>query len=247
MLLNILSFTSGFSQTEGAAATTSALPVSVNTILCYIAVFTIVYYYRSGNDVKQCQSIYINNIKETEKKDVTVIKGISILIGLVLLTQFAFSQTAFSPDPAVTAAAVAKAAASTAVWEGKFLFYGLILLIIVEAAIILFFIRTLSFLTGIDKFRKSQIKDKKEKTIWETINQFKPLEEEGNMDTGHNYDGIRELDNITPPWFIAGFAATILFAAVYLYRYDIAHSAPNQLSKNTPWKCMTHKYYKILY
>ncbi|HPN20015.1 MAG TPA: cbb3-type cytochrome c oxidase N-terminal domain-containing protein, partial [Chitinophagales bacterium] len=57
---------------------------------------------------------------------------------------------------------------------------------------------------------------------------FKPLEEEDNMDTGHNYDGIRELDNITPPWFIAGFAATILFAAVYLYRFHIAESALTQ-------------------
>lgn len=51
------------------------------------------------------------------------------------------------------------------------------------------------------------------------------------MDTGHNYDGIRELDNITPPWFIAGFAATIIFAAIYLYRYHIAESAPLQLEE----------------
>lgn len=54
------------------------------------------------------------------------------------------------------------------------------------------------------------------------------MEDEANMDTGHNYDGIKELDNITPPWFIAGFAATILFAAVYLYRFHIAESALTQ-------------------
>ena len=64
--------------------------------------------------------------------------------------------------------------------------------------------------------------------IWEKINQFKPLEQEADIDTGHSYDGIRELDNITPPWFTAGFVASILFAIVYLWVYHVSDTGPRQ-------------------
>ena len=58
-----------------------------------------------------------------------------------------------------------------------------------------------------------------------------PIENEGDIDLGHNYDGIRELDNPPPPWWKLAFAATIIFAPIYLYRYHIAHSAPLQLEE----------------
>jgi cytochrome c oxidase cbb3-type subunit 3 len=60
---------------------------------------------------------------------------------------------------------------------------------------------------------------------------FRPIEEEGQIDLGHNYDGIRELDNVIPPWFTTAFILTILFAGVYLYRYHIAKSAPLQIEE----------------
>lgn len=68
------------------------------------------------------------------------------------------------------------------------------------------------------------------KRIWESLN-FRPMEEEADIDLGHNYDGIRELDNVIPPWFTTAFLVTILFAAGYLYRYHIAKSAPMQLGE----------------
>jgi cytochrome c oxidase cbb3-type subunit III len=64
--------------------------------------------------------------------------------------------------------------------------------------------------------------------IWEKLNQFKPLEQEADIDTGHSYDGIRELDNITPPWFTAGFLASIFFAIVYLWVYHVSDTGPRQ-------------------
>jgi len=42
---------------------------------------------------------------------------------------------------------------------------------------------------------------------------------------------VRELDNITPPWFITGFVLTILFAIVYFYRYHIGKTAPLQIEE----------------
>lgn len=63
-------------------------------------------------------------------------------------------------------------------------------------------------------------------SLWDKLNAFKPMSQERALDVGHDYDGIRELDNITPPWFTAAFLGTILFSIVYLYRYHVAHSAP---------------------
>lgn len=63
-------------------------------------------------------------------------------------------------------------------------------------------------------------------TWWNNINKFRPMKEESQIDLGHDYDGIRELDNRLPPWWLYGFYVCILFAAIYLYRYHVAHSAP---------------------
>ncbi len=49
----------------------------------------------------------------------------------------------------------------------------------------------------------------------------KPIEEEGEIILDHNYDGIKELDNSLPPWWLYGFYATIIFAAIYLVRFHI--------------------------
>lgn len=49
----------------------------------------------------------------------------------------------------------------------------------------------------------------------------KPMEEEGEIILDHNYDGIRELDNDLPPWWLYGFYASIIFGCVYMVRYHI--------------------------
>ena len=62
---------------------------------------------------------------------------------------------------------------------------------------------------------------------WNRFNKFKPVQEEVAIDLGHNYDGIRELDNRLPPWWLYGFYITIIFAGVYLWRYHVSHTAPS--------------------
>ncbi|MBW2962074.1 cbb3-type cytochrome c oxidase N-terminal domain-containing protein [Mesonia aestuariivivens] len=49
----------------------------------------------------------------------------------------------------------------------------------------------------------------------------KPLDQEDEIVLDHDYDGIKELDNNLPPWWIYLFYATILFAGVYLVRFHI--------------------------
>ncbi len=59
------------------------------------------------------------------------------------------------------------------------------------------------------------------KKMMEKLTGNKPIEKEGEIILDHNYDGIRELDNELPPWWVYMFYATIIFAVVYLVRFEI--------------------------
>jgi cytochrome c oxidase cbb3-type subunit 3 len=48
-----------------------------------------------------------------------------------------------------------------------------------------------------------------------------PIEEEHTILMEHEYDGIRELDNNLPPWWVWGFFATIVFAFIYVINYHV--------------------------
>ncbi len=44
-----------------------------------------------------------------------------------------------------------------------------------------------------------------------------PIEKEKDIMLDHDYDGVRELDNSLPPWWLAIFYVTTAFAFVYIY------------------------------
>ncbi|MBT8271739.1 MAG: c-type cytochrome [Flavobacteriaceae bacterium] len=57
--------------------------------------------------------------------------------------------------------------------------------------------------------------------IYKSLTRSKPITQESDIIIDHDYDGIKELDNSLPPWWVWGFYVTIAFAAVYLIRFHI--------------------------
>jgi cytochrome c oxidase cbb3-type subunit III len=65
------------------------------------------------------------------------------------------------------------------------------------------------------------------KNIKLRITKTQPIENEPQLLLDHDFDGIKELDNVLPPWWVYLFYGCILFSAIYLIRYHIL-GAPNQ-------------------
>ena len=59
------------------------------------------------------------------------------------------------------------------------------------------------------------------KKLLKSWTKAKDIEEEQEIILDHNYDGIKELDNSLPPWWVYMFYITIVFAVVYLIRFEI--------------------------
>lgn len=77
-----------------------------------------------------------------------------------------------------------------------------------------------------EKFLADEAYEKENKFKWfkQTYKKLvggKEIQEEHEIILDHNYDGIKELDNDLPPWWKYLFYITIVFAAVYLIRFEI--------------------------
>lgn len=64
--------------------------------------------------------------------------------------------------------------------------------------------------------------------IWNKLLSLKPLSEEKDLMMDHAYDGINELNNPIPGWFMYLFYGTIIFAVGYLLNYHVFKISPLQ-------------------
>jgi cytochrome c oxidase cbb3-type subunit 3 len=72
-------------------------------------------------------------------------------------------------------------------------------------------------------------KDKKDKAeVWNKLLSLRPLSEENEILITHDYDGIQELDNPIPAWFMWLFYGTIIFGLGYLLNYHVFHTGQLQ-------------------
>ena len=107
-------------------------------------------------------------------------------------------------------------------------FMVMVLLILIAIELILKSIENVMFQTLSEESKERYLAAKAEqgewawgKRVWNKITGNKPIEKEGEIILDHNYDGIKELDNELPPWWVWMFYATIIFAVVYLVRFHI--------------------------
>ncbi len=68
---------------------------------------------------------------------------------------------------------------------------------------------------------KSTYFSRKAESLMQAMTKSKKIEEEHEIELDHNYDGIRELDNRLPPWWVYSFYITIIFAVIYLVRFHV--------------------------
>ena len=57
--------------------------------------------------------------------------------------------------------------------------------------------------------------------LMKKLTRSKEIEQEADVMLDHDYDGIKELDNVLPPWWVNLFYATIIFALIYLLRFHV--------------------------
>jgi len=114
-----------------------------------------------------------------------------------------------------------------------FLFVLLFLLIAIEITLNAVNTITYKLLSEEEKARLAyedslSLKDKTwYKNLMKRLTSTVPIEDEKQLLMDHDYDGIRELDNNLPPWWVYLFYACIVFSVIYLVRYEIM-GAPDQ-------------------
>ena len=59
------------------------------------------------------------------------------------------------------------------------------------------------------------------KNLMHKLTKTEPIEKEADLLMDHDYDGIKELDNNLPPWWVYLFYICIIFGVIYVVRYDV--------------------------
>ncbi|MCB0480788.1 MAG: c-type cytochrome [Flavobacteriales bacterium] len=148
-------------------------------------------------------------------KDRIKSKGAGVLIFLLMINGF-------------TAQAQGGAAGSSFVM-GDDLFYALITMIVLMLLLIYYQINVLRGL--LKTIRGEEVVEANAIESWAAaLTDVVPIEQEESIMFEHEHDGIRELDNNLPPWWLWGFYITIAFVPIYIAYYHFG-SGPSSLDE----------------
>lgn len=115
-------------------------------------------------------------------------------------------------------------------------FLLMVLLILIAIELILKSIENVMFQTLSEEAKERYLASRKKSWEWSWGKKMylkllgsKPVEVEGEIILDHNYDGIKELDNKLPPWWVYLFYATVIFGVIYLARFHVFGDYDQQL------------------
>jgi len=207
-------------QDAAATPSTPSFTIDVNTLLIIVSAILFCVILALGYTLQASLQLYKKKKQEEKKSAAQTIKTVlTIIVCMGVLQVSGQDATPALADNPFSDAKIF-----------RYLLYGFIFL---ELIIIFAMVYWIRFFTGIADLEKEKAAERRKKfkgvpSWWARANKLKPIEEEDSLDVGHSYDGIRELDNVTPPWFTIAFIASIVFGLGYLWRYQVARSAPNQ-------------------
>jgi cytochrome c oxidase cbb3-type subunit III len=109
--------------------------------------------------------------------------------------------------------------------------YAMVVVNIILIGVLLYLRRMFKeFLSMVKKAKEVEVEQEDAiKKLNKILTDVVPIEEEHTILMQHEYDGIRELDNNLPPWWVWGFYATIIFAVIYLFNYHILGTSDLQI------------------
>ena len=219
MLAIFLGNYTAFAQTAATATATAPAQQSIAynmllwlmvTLIVILFIFIIV----MAEVLKKAGYFYVQTKKQESSGSGKIS---SLLIASLLIPALGYAQEA---APAVTDNSLNYGGLSAN------LFWGLFTVICFEVLVVFVMIIILKqfvFLASKPEEAKAKKVEAAPKTsrIWDKINDSVEIDREASITMDHNYDGIRELDNSLPPWWLYGFYLTIIFGFVYLVHYHV--------------------------
>lgn len=79
--------------------------------------------------------------------------------------------------------------------------------------------------------KEKKLSARKERRMQRILTDAVPIEDEASILMDHEYDGIRELDNNLPPWWVWMFYGTIVFGIIYIFNFHVFKTGDLQIEE----------------
>ena len=197
--------------------------ISIELLAIYIVSNAIKAFLKSNSFKKKINQFHD---KEKEKK-----KGNNI--GTTLLVMGFFLQVSASSFATATVSP-AVSETNTSISHQELTIYILVSVSIILLGVLLHLKKMMTNLININKAEEEIV------TKDASVNNSKLVkiltdrvaeEDESSIDLGHDYDGIRELDNNLPPWWKWGFYLSIVIAIAYFAHYHVIKTGDLQMEE----------------